>query len=715
MFGQSKPGLKLVLTGLVLLTVLLTALLIHALWAYTARENVADVVGRLNQEIVTTVRNELGGVRDQAVAAQLAVGSAFANGIFDFEKQRGQRDFIMLSFLRSQPSVSWVSIGTPQGNFYGAQRAGDSEYRLVSIQWDPVVGQGAQTTYNYRATGAEAVYESFDTAVTDYNAAEQAWYARAVAEGCRTAPCDPERGAGWNLISRFPDGERAGISTSMPLVDNTRFAGVINVVIELERLSQFLSRQMIGEGGTVVVIDREGRIVASADPRAIEQQRQGLLPMLGDLGRDDPRLELIDQAIHGAVDLAKIADVQSLELTSAADGADYFVTLSPVRFRDWVIATVIPTQDFLASIEKSAETLLLALVVLVLVMAALAVLLANSLVARPLTRIAAQLRHIEGFRLDRVMRVPSRLREFDGLSNALVQMSHGLASFAKYMPTELVRTLVSQGVEAKPGGEHENLTVLFADLEGFTSLSESLGESVVPVLTEYLEAASAAVLSHGGTIDKFIGDSVMAFWGAPIENPRHARDACAAALAIGEKLAARRAELPADDPRAALRARIGINTGRMLVGNIGSADRLNYTVIGDPVNLASRLEALNKRYGTSRMIGAETRRAAGDAILARRLDWVAVYGRSEAEAVHELLAMADGAAPALPAWVADYEAGLDAYRGREFAAALRSFEAANGGRPGGDRPSQLFIERCCALIANPPGPDWSPVAVQMEK
>jgi adenylate cyclase len=655
-------------------------------------------------------------VRDQAVAAQIAVGSAFVNGIFDFEKQAGQRDFIFLSLLRAMPSVSWISIGTPQGNFYGAQRTADGSFHLVSIAWDPAAGQGAQTTYKYKVAGAEAEYVSSDSATTVFNSLDQGWYKRAVAEGCDEVRCNAERGAGWNLVSHFPDGDRAGISTSMPLVANTKFGGVINVVIELERVSQFLSHQMIGQGGTVIVIDREGRIVASADPQAIEQQRRGLLPMLGELGQGDPRLALIEAATHGGdLDLARFSEVKSLEMTSPVDGMEYFVTFSPVQFRDWVVATVIPAHDFLASIEESAETLLIALVVLVVAMAVLAILLTNSLVARPLTRIAAQLGHIESFRLDKVTRVPSRLREFEGLSNALVQMSQGLASFAKYMPTELVRTLVSQGIEAKPGGEHESLTVMFADLAGFTSLSEFLGESVVPVLTDYLETASSAVLSHRGTIDKFIGDAVMAFWGAPIENPDHARDACAAALAIHRKMTERQTSLLAGDPRAALRARIGINTGRMLVGNIGSADRLNYTVIGDPVNVASRLEALNKRYGTAIMIGDETRRAAGAAIICRQLDWVAVFGRSEGMAVYELLAMAEGADAADYAWVKDYEAGIDAYRGRDFRAAQQRFEAVDAARPGGDEPSRIFIARCRELIAAPPGPDWSPVAVQMEK
>src|SRR5271169_2212679 len=228
------------------------------------------------------------------------------------------------------------------------------------------------------------------------------------------------------------------------------------------------------------------------------------------------------------------------------------------------------------------------------------------------------------------------------------------------MPTELVRTLVSHGVEARPGGRQQALTVMFTDLAGYTAISEQLGDDVVPLLAEYLEAVSTAVLNHSGTIDKFIGDGVMAFWGAPLPDERHAIDACEAALECQHLLALQRRAAKARGSTA-LRMRIGINTGRMLVGNIGSNERLSYTVIGDPVNVASRLEALGKIYGVDIIIGEETRMAAGDAIIVRRLDRVAVYGRIGGLAIYELLGSAEGAETATPEWVRLYDAGLAAY------------------------------------------------------
>jgi adenylate cyclase len=212
---------------------------------------------------------------------------------------------------------------------------------------------------------------------------------------------------------------------------------------------------------------------------------------------------------------------------------------------------------------------------------------------------------------------------------------------------------------------------------------------------------SREVSGHGGTIDKFIGDAVMAFWGAPAANADHAVDACRAALACQRAL---RASGLKDDSGRPLRVRIGVNSGDMLVGNIGSEFRLNYTVIGDAVNIASRLEGANKEYGTEIIIGEETRRLAGDRIHARELDRLMVYGRAGGIAIYELLDVAEGGAVA-PAWAALYDGGLAAYRSRNFAAAASFFQQVLDAKAS-DQPARMMLERCRQYLNSPPGEDW---------
>jgi adenylate cyclase len=258
--------------------------------------------------------------------------------------------------------------------------------------------------------------------------------------------------------------------------------------------------------------------------------------------------------------------------------------------------------------------------------------------------------------------------------------------------------LVREGVEPRPGGSVRTLTVLFADIAGFTGLSERLGDRIIPLLSAYLDTMSREVSGHGGTIDKFIGDAVMAFWGAPAANADHAVDACRAALACQRAL---RASGLADDGGRPLKVRIGINSGSMLVGNIGSEFRLNYTVIGDAVNVASRLEGANKEYGTDIIIGEETRRLAGDRIRVRELDRLMVYGRSGGLAIYELLDC-DGETPP---WVALYERGLAAYRSQDFAGAMALFRQVLAERDM-DQPARIMLARCSEFLAAPPGKDW---------
>jgi adenylate cyclase len=694
-----KLGLRGALTALVLSTVVMTALLIHLFWSIAARRNVGDVVGQLNRQIVDSIHHELHGVLDDASSMEEAVRSIFFQGTIKVTDE-GKREFVFLALLRSQPSLSWISLGFPDGGFFGARKASDTEIDMIEVKWDAATRTARQRTDYYTPEVGDIMFNNREFEPSTYDATAQPWYRRAVAE----------KVPGWNRISNFPGSNRQAISISTPLTVDDRSVAVINVVIDRARLSQFLSSIEVGKSGTVVVLDHNGNIMASPDPAAIDRQQNGEMPSLRTLGQNNNLLRAVGQYLgHGGMDLAALTDTRQVEITSPEDGRDYFLTFAPLHFDDWVVATIIPAADFLATIERNAKLLLAALGLLTLVIAALAILSANRLIGAPLLRIVGQLKHIESFELEAITRTSSPLRELDNLSAALTQMSRGLASFQKYIPTALVRTLVARGVEARPGGRQEILTVLFTDIVGFTGLSERLGDGIVPVLSDYLELASTAISTRNGTIDKFIGDAVMAFWGAPTPNNRHAVDACAAALEFRRRLGQRRAE-----PGVPLRMRVGINTGRMLVGNIGSSERLSYTVIGDAVNVASRLEAVNKRYGTEILIGEDTRAAAGDAILVRRLDWVAVYGRVQGLAVYELLGMADQDALQSPEWVTAYEAGLDAYARRDWVDAIELFESAITIR-GDDLPSRIFLERCRNYLAIPPPEDWTAVSILAEK
>jgi adenylate cyclase len=287
-------------------------------------------------------------------------------------------------------------------------------------------------------------------------------------------------------------------------------------------------------------------------------------------------------------------------------------------------------------------------------------------------------------------------------------MKTSLRSFRKYVPADLVALLMASGQEAELGGERRSLTIYFSDIANFTSISESMDpEKLVDHLGEYLQVLSDQILATGGTVDKYIGDAIMAIWGAPLERPDHALAACTAALRNQQALS----ELCArwtKEGKPPLQARIGIHTGEAVVGNIGSSNRMNYTVIGDTVNLASRLEGLNKFYGTQILISEATYEHAKAGIVARPLDWVAVKGKQGAVLVYELLGLKGETLPAHDEMAETFAQALQAYHCRDWTEARRGFEAVLERWPE-DAPAREMKRRCTVYLEEPPGADWDGV------
>jgi len=280
-------------------------------------------------------------------------------------------------------------------------------------------------------------------------------------------------------------------------------------------------------------------------------------------------------------------------------------------------------------------------------------------------------------------------------------------TFQHYLDASVMEQVLAHPEKLKLGGERKELTVLFSDIRGFTTLSERMTpEQLVGFINQYLTPMTDVVFANGGTLDKYIGDAIMAFWGAPVDQPDHAVRACAAALGFLEKLAElrgrwRAAGLPEVD------IGVGINSGLMNVGHMGTENRFNYTVMGDAVNLASRLEGLNKAYDTRILISAATYTQTRGHVTARRLGVVRVKGKSEPTDVYELRAMGAPVGPDAEA-IQAFEAGVAGFLAQDFSAAETHFRQVISLWPE-DGPSLRYLEEINTLKWNRPGPDWDGV------
>ncbi|HIJ82580.1 MAG: adenylate/guanylate cyclase [Magnetococcales bacterium] len=287
-------------------------------------------------------------------------------------------------------------------------------------------------------------------------------------------------------------------------------------------------------------------------------------------------------------------------------------------------------------------------------------------------------------------------------------------AFGQYLSPKVVDILVKDPSKLSLGGEERVMTAYFSDVAGFSSISEKLTPSeLVLLLNEYLTAMCEIIARYDGTVDKFEGDAIIAFWGAPLDQPDHATLCCHAAAEMQQFMAGMRERL-VKEGRAELRVRMGINSGRMVVGNMGSKQRMDYTIMGDAVNLAARLEGANKFYASDTMISDATYQMAKDNIDCRVLDTVRVIGKKEPIPIYQLLGKKGQVTGKLADMLVHYNAGLERYKARDYKDAISHFEKALGVIPG-DGPSKTYLDRCKEYLVNPPAADWDGVFVFTSK
>lgn len=341
----------------------------------------------------------------------------------------------------------------------------------------------------------------------------------------------------------------------------------------------------------------------------------------------------------------------------------------------------------------------------------------SSGITRPVRRLLDGTRAVEAGRLDGSIDITTQdeigqlTAAFNAMVGQLRRNEKMRETFGRYIDPRVVETLVDRPALAATDGQRRVMTVLFCDMKGFTRLSEGMTpQGLVKVMNHFLSTMSEQVRNNHGVIDKYIGDAIMAYWGPPFtENGEDARLACLAAIGMLGRIAALRKELPELlGVRAAgsdCDVRIGIATGEVLVGSIGSEFMMSYTVMGDSVNLASRLEGANKVYGSRCLISEATMAAAGDAIETREIDRMVVVGQTHSETVFEVMAGKGDLRPEQLMLRDRYAEGLAAYRARRWDQARRAFNAALEAAPG-DEPSKILIKRVNDFEASPPPQDW---------
>jgi len=523
----------------------------------------------------------------------------------------------------------------------------------------------------------------------------------------------------------FPGVPGTACVTPVDRKDGSRI-GLLAAGIDVLSLCRYLQSLKVGNQGYGFVVELEDgkprAVIAHPSPDVVwrkltEGPRSGDSELVPAAEIGDGRVRAFMTQLPSVIETGSQAKFVPIDFEFDAErycgGYEYLKDVSDEDKPEWIICTIMPEREIMANVWRN-NWFMLGIGLTILAIGILASLYLARQVARPLEKVADETRAIG--RLDCKPRQPieSHVQEVSDLGIAVEEMKASLRSFQKYVPADLVRTLMLSKQEASLGGVSRTLTVFFTDIVDFTTLAEQLGPSVlVEQLGEYLSGMSTQISAMGGTVDKYIGDAIMAFWGAPLPNAQHALAACTAAVrcqvvlrALGQKWQT------AGKP--CFTARFGLNTGEVVVGNIGSETRMNYTVIGDAVNVASRLEGLNRYYGTEVLISERTYREAGTEVVARPLDWVSVKGKKQALLVYELLGLRAETRPDAQEIAGIYGQALERYRQQEWELAIELFSQVNRLRPD-DEPSHLMIARCRAYQQQPPNEDWDGVHRLSEK
>lgn len=428
---------------------------------------------------------------------------------------------------------------------------------------------------------------------------------------------------------------RPTMTISAPIVYDGAFRGMVGESFELTAISGFLTKIQISKNSNTYILDTSGNIIVSTGENSgyrIEKDKlikQNVLEAVG---------TPVEQAFQIRSKATRNAKRDQFEFTDPVTSEVYLAQFTPFpnNFnKNWEVLTLVPVNDFLDGLYDTNKRLISYGAVACTLLVILIFILSRT-ISRPIEALTEEIRDLLDFNRPSAL-VRSKIVEINILSDAVNKLRNTLRAFTSYVPRDLVNDLLRSGKDIELGGESRYLTIMFTDLKDFSTLSEiTPSRALLKCVSEYLSLVTYAVKEEHGTVDKFIGDSVMAFWGAPLLDQNHAYHSCITAIKSQRRMVQLNQQL-IEEGLPALTMRVGIHSDAVLVGNIGSPERMSYTVMGDGVNIASRLEGMNKEYNTSICISHSTFKEAGERLWTRPMDIITVKGRKGEITIHELI------------------------------------------------------------------------------
>lgn len=549
-------------------------------------------------------------------------------------EMNAKRDFL-LKMLKSSPAIDGLYLGYPDGSFIQAVDMVENPAWATRLS-APERATAALRTIVNQSTGALGSWTFFDDA------------GRTVGERqIEDSAYDPRRRP-WYNTARTRDGpvsvgpyatastRSLAVTLAMPMQKDSSV--VVGVDVLLQTVSRLLAREMVSGNARGYVFDNHQQLIVHSDPAEMER----LLAILSAPPKIAAELVQIQDPVLDAVkDLdwtTGAADGKVVRFT--VGGVDYMAQIAPVSFsglmRGNTIVITAPLADFIGPSEALLrKTLMIAIAFLAA--GILAALLVARLISNALFSLAGNARRMGDLEFHGFEKVHSWVLEINMLGASLAAASEAMKSFALYVPRELVRKIIASGQSMARTATRQDVTVLFTDIRDFTTISEEHSpEEIVDMLTAYFELMNETVEAHNGAIIQYLGDSIFGMWNAPTANINHVRDGCRCALDLKRRIDAfNENNRLAGKPE--LVTRFGLHTGIAVVGSVGAQSRRQYTAMGDTVNVASRLEGINKQFGTTIIASGSIRAIAGDTFGFRSLGSVHAKGRKEPIDIYELL------------------------------------------------------------------------------